>query len=81
MSNDWGAVNAAAQRAGWKLWKADKSRWRGPCPVTGKEYTTVEPADANDGVLMRCYARSCKAVAPTLGGPRYHEHKKALLLK
>ena len=41
----------------------------------------MEPADANDGVLMRCYAPSCKALAPTLGGPRYHEHKKALLLK
>ena len=61
MSNDWAAVEAAAQRAGWEPVGA---LWRGPCPVTGEEYCTVEPASANDGVLMRCSAPSCKAVAP-----------------
>ena len=79
MSNDdWDAVEAAAKRAGWKR---SGPLLQGPCPVTDEEYCTVEPASANDGVLMRCYAPSCKKIGPKLGGIRYHQHKDALLLR
>ena len=77
MSNDdWDAVEAAAKRVGWKH---SGPLLQGPCPVTDEEYCTVEPASANDGVLMRCYAPSCKKIGPKLGGIRYHQHKDALL--
>ena len=76
MSNDWDAVEAAAKPAGWKR---SGSLLQGPCPVTDEDYCTVESAWANDGVLMRCYAPSCKKVRPTPGGARYREHKDALL--
>jgi hypothetical protein len=79
MSNDWNAVEAAAQRAGWKLSDPKKSLWLGSCPVTGEEYCTVEPGTwASDGVLMECWAPSCLALGRRLG-ERYGEHKEALL--
>ena len=83
LNDDYGAVEAAAQR---KIgWKRDGLGWRGPCPVTGKATSTVERGErAHDKVLMRCFNAECTSPRPgvkpgALGRDRYDEHKMALL--